>query len=265
LKKEKQAGKEEKPVSTEIKIISMKLLLIIPYIVFYYAVSANKGFIKLPATDTPLLVHKCADFTITGKGENAEWQKTKWIDLNKMDEAGKKYESKFKILYSATGLYVLFSGEDDKITSAYKNDFDNLFDGDVFEVFFHPDIAEPIYFEYEISPLNKELVLLILNRKGKFGGWVPWHYEDKNKVVKNVIIHGGPMEPGASIKSWTAELFFPYRILNPLLNVPPVSGSRWNANFCRLDYDSGTMVKWAWSPVEKSFHEYKKYYSLLFE
>jgi len=243
----------------------MKLLLIIGGIFFYFTALANSGFTKISEIDTPLLVRKCTDFTISGKGENQEWQKTKWAALDKIDEGGKKYESKFKILYSATGLYVLFSGEDDKITSAYKNDFDNLFNADVFEVFFHPDISEPVYFEYEISPLNKELVLLILNRNGKFGGWIPWHYEDKNKVVKNVNINGGQMESGASIKSWTAELFFPYRILNPLMNVPPVSGMRWNANFCRLDYDSGKMIKWSWSPIEKSFHEFQKYFSIQFE
>jgi len=67
------------------------------------------------------------------------------------------------------------------------------------------------------------------------------------------------------VRKKDGDKFFPYRILNPLLNVPPVSGTRWNANFCRLDYDSGSMVKWAWSPVEKSFHEYKKYFSILFE
>ena len=92
---------------------------------------------------------------------------------------------------------MLFSGDDEKITSPYKNDFDNLFNADVFEVFFHPNPGEPLYFEYEISPLNKELVLFIFNRHGKFGGWMPWHYEDK-KVVKKVIITGGQMKSNAS-------------------------------------------------------------------
>ena len=202
---------------------------------------------------------------VTGKGENPEWEKSPWVSLKKIDKNGKEYESKFKILYSATGIYVLFSGEDDKITSAYKNDFENLFTADVFEVFFHSYLSEPVYFEYEVSPLNKELVLLILNRKEKFAGWMPWHYEDTNKIIKNVNINGGPMEAGASIKSWSAELFFPYKLLSPLLNVPPVSGMRWNANFCRLDYDSGKICKWAWSPVKVSFHEFENYFPIVFE
>lgn len=243
----------------------MKLLTLLFSIIFCEGGSANTIVTNHSVNDTPLVVRHCTDFTLTGKGENPEWQKTKWVAMNKIDEGGKEYESKFKILYSTTGLYVLFSGQDEKITSSYKNDFDNLFNADVFEVFFHPNPDEPVYFEYEISPLNKELVLLILNRNGKLGGWMPWHYKDKKKVVKKVAITGGQMKPNASIKSWTAELFFPYQLLNPLMNVLPVSGMRWNANFCRLDYDSGNMIKWSWSPVKVSFHEFEKYFPVQFE
>ena len=93
--------------------------------------------------------------------------------LNKIDNGGKEDKTQFKILYSPTGLYVLFNGDDEKITSAFKNDFEDLFQADVFEVFFHPNPVEPIYFEYEVSPLDKELVLLILNMNGKSGAWGP--------------------------------------------------------------------------------------------
>jgi len=218
-----------------------------------------------PANDTPLIVHRCNDFTISGKGDNAEWSKTSWTTLTKIDKGGKEDKTQFKILYSPTGLYVLFNGDDEKITSPFKNDFENLFKADVFEVFFHPDPPEGLYFEYEVSPLDKELVLLILNMNGKFGSWMPWHYEGKNRVVKKVSIAGGKMEENASIRSWSAELFFPYQILIPLKNVPPESGTRWNANFCRLDYDSGNMIKWSWAPIDVSFHEFTKYFSLRFE
>ena len=235
-------------------------------LIFFFQYSFGKARPAAVVTpDTPLIVHTCNDFTITGRGDNAEWEKAKWTSLKKINEGGKEDKTQFKILYSSTGIYVLFNGDDEKITSDYQHDFDNLFTADVFEVFFHPYPSEPVYFEYEVSPLDKELVLLILNRSGKFGGWIPWHYEDKNKVVKKVNINGGEKKSNAAIQSWSAELFFPYKILNPLLNVPPSSGSRWNANFCRLDYDTGKQIMFSWSPVEKSFHEYKKYYALQFE
>ena len=245
----------------------MKLITLISCLLFYV-----NGFTApintIPSfSDSLLRVHRCNDFVVSGRGENPEWEKTNWVGLDKIDTGCSGNRTKFKILYSATGIYVLFSGDDGKISSSFKNDFENLFEADVFEVFFHPNPgeAEPVYFEYEVSPLDKELVLLILNMNGRFGSWMPWHYEDGKKVIKKVIITGGKMEPGASIKSWSAELFFPYSLLIPLKNVPPVPGSLWNANFCRLDYDSGHMVKWSWSPVAKSFHEFRKYHSLLFE
>ena len=243
----------------------MKFILFLCCLFFCIQGSANPFSLTYPESDSPLVVHRCNDFLPGGKGENPEWEKSKWTNLTKIDRGGKEDNTRFKILYSSTGLYVLFNGDDERISSSFKNDFESLFKADVFEVFFHPNPAEPIYFEYEVSPLDKELVLLILNMNDKFGSWMPWPYEGKKKVVKKVSISGGKMEPNASIKSWSAELFFPYSLLTPLKNVPPVPGTMWNANFCRLDYDSGHMIKWSWSPIAVSFHEFNKYRSLRFE
>ena len=209
------------------------------------------------------MIKKCNDFTVNGKGDNIEWQKTNWVALTQID-SGTQLETKIKILYSSTGIYVLFSCEDEKITSTYNKDFEMLYNGDVFEVFFHTVPAESVYFEYEISPLSKELVLLISNRNGKLGHGVPWNYEER-KVIKKVNLKGGPAKHNSTIQGWNAELFFPYALLNFFGNVPPKSGTRWNANFCRLDYDSGKMVKWSWSPIKVRFHEIDKYLPVLFE
>ena len=216
-------------------------------------------------SDTTLVVYSCQDFQITGKGDNVQWRKIEWTDLQKLDSGGKDYKSRFKILYSSTGIYVLYNGEDEKITSHFKKNFDRIYKADVFEVFFHPNPSDSMYFEYEISPLNKELVLLMVNRNEIISGWAPWPYEKEMKVEKMINISGGKMEPDSTIKSWTAELFFSYKLLSSFQNTPPLKGTRWNANFCRLDYDSGCMIKWAWAPVNNSFHELARYYSLLFE
>jgi len=218
-----------------------------------------------PQKIVPLVVRKCSDFDLTGKDDNNEWSKTEWNYLTKHDECGKIYTTKFKILYSAKGVYVLFDGDDDKISTQYDKDFDDLFKGDVYEVFFHTDPNTPVYFEYEINQLNKELVLLMPKINGSAYGWIPWHYEKEKAVKKMINVIGGKMISNAAITSWSAELFFPYGLLTPLGNVPPKSGTIWNANFYRLDYDSGKMVKWAWGPVQKSFHELDKFRPIKFE
>lgn len=241
----------------------MRLLLSI--ITFLLLINYVIGQKSQASGGKPLLVKKCDDFNVTGKGNNAEWGKTEWNLMTKLDTGGQNYESKFKILYSFTGIYVLLNGKDNKITTGFDRDFEDLYKGDVFEVFFHTNPKSPLYFEYEINQLNKELVLIIPNFKGKFYGWIPWHYENERRVKKMVDITGGKMEANAAINSWSAELFFPYKLFNPLENVPPESGTIWNANFYRLDYDSGNMMKWAWAPVKKSFHEFEKFWPIEFE
>ena len=76
---------------------------------------------------------------------------------------------------------------------------------------------------------------------------------------------GGKLEPGAVITGWKAEVFIPYELLQPLQNVPPKSGTRWRANFYRVDYDEGKNTGWDWARVGPSFHEFQKYGTLVFE
>ena len=66
------------------------------------------------------------------------------------------------------------------------------------------------------------------------------------------------------ISGWTAEVFVPYPILQAFRNVPPQPGMSWRANFYRMDYDHG-QTGWNWAPVGRSFHEYQKFGTLVFE
>ena len=227
--------------------------------------AANISGGEKSSANNSLTVKKCEDFQITGNGSDIQWIKTQWNPLQKLDAGGAEDKSRFKILWSGTGIYVFMEGEDQRISTRFNKDFDNLFMGDVFEIFFHPDPKIPLYLEYEINQLNKELVLLIPNLNGKALGWTPWHYENGRCVAKKVHIEGGTAAMGGAIKSWSAELFFPFGLFDPLGNVPPVSGTIWKANFYRLDYDTGKMIKWAWTPINKSFHEFEKYGSIRFE
>lgn len=212
-----------------------------------------------------LLIHKCNDFSLSGKGDDSQWDKASWNPLQKLDEGSDAYESRFKILYSATGIYVFLTGVDNKITTTYDKDFGDLYLADVFEVFLQPDPQLPLYLEYEVNALDKELVLLIPNMNGHISGWTPWHYDGNRKIVKKTSVTQGTAAPGAAIRSWSAELFFPYPLFIPMSNTPPGPGTIWRANFCRLDYDTGKMIKWAWSPVERTFHEFAKFGTIQFE
>lgn len=221
-----------------------------------------------PGSQDHLLVRKCEDFNVSGKGDNSEWNKISWAHLTKLDEGSAQYETKFKVLYSSTGIYVLFHSKDDKITTKDYKDFESIFNDDVVEVFFHPDPKVASYFEYEVNALNVELILTISNLNGQgLKSWIPWHPRGKNGAgITKMVDVVGEQKVNGKIQSWSAEIFFPYNALGLLPNVPPKSGTIWNANFCRLDYDTGNMIKWSWTPtIEKSFHELEKFRSIRFE
>lgn len=205
------------------------------------------------------------DFEVTGEGKAEAWKKAEWEPLHRRGEKGLDYETKVKTLYSKKGIYFLMEATDAKLTATFTKDNENLWTEDVFEVFLWPDERDPIYFEYEISPLNYELPIIVPNHEGKFRGWLPWHYEGGRKVRKATSAIGGDLKSGAEVKGWRAEFFIPFDLLDPLRNVPPKPGTKWRANFYRMDYDQKPTTAWDWARVGPSFHEFKKFGTLVFE
>ncbi len=213
-----------------------------------------------PVRDLPeMTVASTADFDLTGDGSAPAWERAEWVPLQRRGEGGLEYETRVKVLYSTTGLYVLMDGTDSKLTATMTEDFLDLWHEDVFEVFLWTDEAYPVYFEYEISPLGYELPNIIPNFGGEFLGWRPWHYEGERLTRRATTVLGGPREPGATITGWRAEVFFPWVLMRPLQGVPPQAGSVWRANFYRVDHDGETPTAWYWAPVSGTFHEFQSF------
>lgn len=210
-------------------------------------------------------IKPCIDFEVDGHGSAKQWTKAEWITLEKRGRGQLDYSARFKMLYSETGVYVLFDGTDSTVTASMTNDFDDLWNEDVFECFFWTKTDHPIYFEYEISPLGYELPILVPQLDGKFLGWRPWHYEGKKKTRKKVVIIDGEATSGGKASGWRAEVFIPYKLLEPLQNVPPKQGTEWKANFYRVDYDDKKTTAWSWAKVGRSFHDIKNFGTLVFE
>jgi hypothetical protein len=235
---------------------TVSLALTLAGVCLLAATSRYHGAVMAQPAERPRLqVKPAADFEVTGKGDAPAWQQTEWTALRRREPAAHPYETRFKVLYSSTGLYFLMDGTDRTQVATMKEDFLDLWNEDVFEVFLWTDERHPIYFEYQISPLNRELAILVPNFGGQFLGWRPWHYEKDRVTRKNV---------SASADGWRAEFFIPYALLRPLQNVPPKAGTVWRANVYRMDYDGGKRTQWDWAPVGASFHEYQKFGELVF-
>lgn len=215
--------------------------------------------------ESSIVVKKTTDFNVSGSGNAGNWNSAEWITLPLRAGTGKEMTTRFKTLYSDKGIYFLFDCLDKKLTSKMDADFLDLWTEDVVEVFLWTDESSPVYFEYEISPLGYELPLLISNENGELLRWMPFHYEDNRKVLHATSVRGGEKKSMAQVSAWSAEFFFPWKLLRPLNNNVPKPGTKWRANMYRVDYDDNNRNNWTWQPVTKNFHDYERFGTLIFE
>ena len=80
---------------------------------------------------------------------------------------------------------------------------------------------------------------------------------------------GSVASHGAQGFTWLIFLvpvfFIPYALFKGINGAPPGPGSRWRANFYRMDHDEGKTTQWDWAPVGPSFHEYRSFGVLIFD
>lgn len=136
---------------------------------------------------------------------------------------------------------------------------------DVIEVFLWPDEKEATYFEYQLSPLDYELIIRISRDERSRSSWQPFSYGGDRRTRHGTSVEGGEKESGVTIAQWTAEIFMPYQLLHPANNIPPESGTTWRANLYRNDYDTGDRTRWEWQPVDGSNHALELYGTFVFE
>lgn len=205
-----------------------------------------------------VVVPRVDDFEVTGDGSGAAWNEIDWQSMERVSEARSDFVTQCKMAYSATGMYFLVDCEDRVLTCSMTEDYDNIFQEDVVEVFLWPNEEQTLYFEYEISPLEVELPILVPNNHGTFMGWLPWQYQGGRRVRKATSVRGGPKAPMAEVEGWTAEFFFPFALLRGLGNMPPGPGTGWRANVFRIDYDAEEPAQWALCPESgTNFHNFR--------
>lgn len=247
------------------KILSISIQILL---VSFFTLMNSQKMSAQTGEDAVIVIKKSGDFSITGDGKAENWSNTGWITLTQRSNLEKSdgLHTNVKILYSDTGLYFLFDCEDEVLNATIDSHFKELWREDVVEVFIWPDQREPVYFEYELSPLNFELPILVSNNEGVQSHWIPfdYSYKDERKTRHKTSVEDGKKDSGSSITKWRGEFFIPFELLRPLKNNFPESGTRWRANMYRIDYDHGP-THWSWQPYENNFHDIKNFGTFLFE
>lgn len=124
-----------------------------------------------------------------------------------------------------------------------------LYEEEVVEVFFDPVGDLQGYFEIEVNPLGAVLDLVLRKSRSGYKGDVAWNCEGLCTLVRK------------HADGWSAEMAIPFASVT---NTPPHAGSRWRANFYRIDRPSpdGSIPRelTAWSPpLRPNFHTPEKF------
>jgi hypothetical protein len=179
----------------------------------------------------------------------SEWTKAEKLTVKTnwdSSPAGVGREFSAQLLYSDTGIYVLFDAnqsEDLVIASqpTMNQKTIGLWDRDVFEIFLAPQNSVPTkYFEFEVSPLGEWLDVALEIRDGR--RLSDWEYASGMKTAARI-------EKGRVL----AAVFIPFTAFATV----PKSGDIWRGNIFRCVGRGPTRGYLAWQPTltpEPSFH-----------
>jgi hypothetical protein len=143
--------------------------------------------------------------------------------------------------WSAEELRVLFHCIDSRAWATMTARDAPLYEEEVVEVFLDPMDDRLSYFEIEVNPLNTVLDLVLRRNRSGYTKDFAWRCEGLRTAVTR------------DDTSWTAELAIPFR---SLVATAPSAGTRWGANFFRIDRPAGLPRELsAWSPTGRgTFH-----------
>ncbi len=149
--------------------------------------------------------------------------------------------TRVRLAWTETDLRVLFEIEDTYVHATLTARDALLYQEEVVEVFLDPVGDLLSYFEIEINPLNAILDLVCRKNRSGYLRDFAWRCEDLRTAVQRT-------ETG-----WVAELAIPFASLT---SERPAVGTRWRANFCRIDRPPEVERELtAWSPPGRAtFH-----------
>lgn len=209
--------------------------------------------------------------TIDGNIYGTEWDKAEWserfVDIQgKNKKSSPKFNTRIKMLYDDTYLYIAAELEEPHIWGTLLNRDDTIYFDNDFEVFIDPDYDEKNYIEFEINALGTEWDLL-MPKTYNAGGRNITSY-DIEGLKSAVKIYGTLNDPSDIDEKWTIEMAFPIKaILEQSSRGSELKANdRWKINFSRVEWlkyeikdgkykklkgheKMGSEENWVWSPM----------------
>lgn len=208
---------------------------------------------------------------IDGKLDETSWKQAFWatphVDIRgSMSPSEPRYETRTKLLWDDTYLYVAASLDDDHVWAALTERNAVIYQDNDYEVFIDPDGDSHNYYEFEMNALNT-VWNLHLTKPYKNGG--QWSVREMPGQKSGVHVLGTLNDPNDRDSGWTVEIAFPWSAMAEHANTacPPRDGDQWRMNFSRVQWKheivDGNYVRvpspqqltdelrednWVWSP-----------------
>lgn len=208
---------------------------------------------------------------IDGKDDDAAWKvamhvgnfQRAWVENPAKREPYTKTDA--KLCWDRDHLYFFARMEDADLFATHTEHDGNLWDDDVFELFFKPAVDFPGYYEFEFNPHNAVLDFYFPRRGG--GAVRRFRSDFKFHVQTQVKLQGTLNKWTDKDEGWTIEGKIPWKDF-VRAGGRPRAGDTWQYAACRYDFSvdfEGPNLS-SNAPLKKlSFHRYEDYLPLVFE
>ncbi len=138
-----------------------------------------------------------------------------------------------RLLWDAHNLYFAAEMTDTDLYADIREPDGMTWYNDVFELFFKPAVDRPAYYEFQVTPANTQMDMLLPSRGA--GGYLRFAREGEFDWETGVSLSGTLNHWQDGDTSWEVEGRIPWSDFR-LTGGSPAAGERWKFNLCRYDY-----------------------------
>jgi hypothetical protein len=173
-------------------------------------------------------------------------------------------ETTARLLWDSSYLYFSAEMEDRDLFALVTEDDGQLWNDDVFELFFKPAADKPAYYEFEVNAANARLELFFPSRGA--GGYRRFVGARRLGLESAVKLRGTLNKWDDRDVNWTVEGRIPWTAFKDA-GGRPKPGDKWKFALCRCDYSAYLERPELSSTAplaEADFHRYEDYGELTF-
>ncbi len=208
---------------------------------------------------------------IDGNPTDAAWRDAQIVTDFALPWLGQNHVARSRtiarLLWDDQFLYFLAEMDDTDVYADVTEHNGEIWNNDVFELFFKPSAASRAYYEFEINAKNTTLELFLPSRGA--GGYHRFKNPDAFHLETKVTLRGASTlnNPSDRDSGWTVEGKIPWSDF-ARTGGKPVAGAEWKFALCRYDYSTELEepeLSTSAPLTQQNFHRYEDYSILKFK